>query len=125
MHRLSRSASNARAAPEYNPPSVTHPIARILIVDDERLARVRGPNVARHRAERARKRRLTGDCGTLVESWRPDAVFLDVQMPEMDGFGVVQAVGADKMPPTVFVTAYDQHALRAFDVAAVDYLLAV
>lgn len=100
-------------------------IERILIVDDERLARVRvaerlraiAPNVALQEAADG------ATAAQLVDSWHPDAVFLDVQMPEMDGFAVVQAVGADKMPPTVFVTAYDQHALHAFDVAAVDYLL--
>jgi two-component system LytT family response regulator len=50
-------------------------------------------------------------------------VFLDVQMPEKNGFDVIQAVGADRMPAVVFVTAYDQHALKAFEVHAVDYLL--
>ncbi|MEP7380777.1 MAG: LytTR family DNA-binding domain-containing protein [Gemmatimonadota bacterium] len=100
-------------------------IERILIVDDERLARVRvaerlraiAPNVALQEAADG------ATAAQLVDSWHPDAVFLDVQMPEMDGFAVVQAVGAERMPPTVFVTAYDQHALHAFDVAAVDYLL--
>ncbi len=100
-------------------------IERVVVVDDERLARVRvaeriraiAPNVALQEAADGRS------AARLIDEWKPDAVFLDVQMPEMDGFGVVQAVGADKMPPTVFVTAYDQHALRAFDVAAVDYLL--
>ncbi|MAQ92300.1 MAG: DNA-binding response regulator [Rhodothermaceae bacterium] len=53
----------------------------------------------------------------------PDLVFLDVQMPHLDGFGVVEAVGPDKMPATVFVTAFDDHALRAFDAAAIDYLV--
>ncbi|MCC6774134.1 MAG: response regulator transcription factor [Gemmatimonadaceae bacterium] len=104
---------------------MTHPIARILIVDDERLARVRvaeclraiAPNVALEEAADG------ATAARLVESWRPDAVFLDVQMPEMDGFAVVQAVGVERMPPTVFVTAHDQHAVHAFDVAAVDYLL--
>ena len=50
-------------------------------------------------------------------------MFLDVQMPGADGFEVIEAVGADRMPPVVFVTAYDQYALRAFDVHALDYLL--
>jgi two-component system LytT family response regulator len=58
-----------------------------------------------------------------IESDPPDLVFLDVQMPGLDGFGVVQAVGADRMPATIFVTAYDQYALRAFDANALDYLL--
>jgi len=50
-------------------------------------------------------------------------VFLDVQMPELDGLGVIEAVGAEQMPLTIFVTAYDQHAIEAFEVNAVDYLL--
>jgi two-component system LytT family response regulator len=54
---------------------------------------------------------------------RPDIVFLDVQMPDVDGFDVVRRVGSARMPPVVFVTAYDAWAVRAFDVNAVDYLL--
>jgi two-component system LytT family response regulator len=53
----------------------------------------------------------------------PDLVFLDVRMPNLDGFGVIQTIGPDKMPVVVFVTAYDKHALRAFEVQALDYLL--
>jgi two-component system LytT family response regulator len=53
----------------------------------------------------------------------PDLVFLDIQMPELDGLGVIDAVGPEQMPLTVFVTAYDQHAIRAFEANALDYLL--
>src|SRR5688500_11457151 len=53
----------------------------------------------------------------------PDLVFLDLQMPGMDGFKVIEAIGVDRMPPTVFVTAYDEYAVRAFEVQAIDYLL--
>ena len=53
----------------------------------------------------------------------PDLVFLDVQMPDVDGFGVVQALGVDQMPAVIFVTAYDEYALKAFEVNALDYLL--
>jgi len=63
------------------------------------------------------------DAVRLIRERRPDVVFLDVQMPRVDGFGVIEAVGAAAMPPVVFVTAYDEHALRAFEVHAVDYLL--
>ena len=53
----------------------------------------------------------------------PDLVFLDIQMPGLDGFGVIDAVGEKRMPHVIFVTAYDEHALRAFEVGALDYLL--
>ncbi|GAB5534525.1 MAG: LytTR family DNA-binding domain-containing protein [Rubricoccaceae bacterium] len=58
-----------------------------------------------------------------IRDHQPDLVFLDIQMPHLDGFGVVETIGPEAMPPTVFATAYDQHALKAFDVAAVDYLV--
>lgn len=105
--------------------SVSLAIERILIVDDERLARSRLAERLRALAPAAALAEAADGRSAVqqVQAWRPDAVFLDVQMPELDGFGVVQAVGAERMPPTVFVTAFDQHALRAFDVAAVDYLL--
>jgi two-component system, LytTR family, response regulator len=97
----------------------------VLIVDDEPLAR-RGvrelvdeqPGVAT-----VREAANGGEAVRLIRERRPDLVFLDVQMPRVDGFGVIEAVGAAEMPPVVFVTAYDEHALRAFEVHAVDYLL--
>ncbi len=58
-----------------------------------------------------------------IRDQQPDLVLLDVQMPRMDGFGVVQAVGVDRMPSVIFVTAHDQYAVRAFEISAVDYLL--
>src|SRR5205814_3432258 len=58
-----------------------------------------------------------------VRSLEPDLVFLDVQMPGRTGLDVVREIGADRMPLTIFVTAYDKHALQAFEVAAVDYLV--
>ncbi|MBX9929818.1 MAG: LytTR family DNA-binding domain-containing protein, partial [Gemmatimonadaceae bacterium] len=59
----------------------------------------------------------------LIRGWTPQAVFLDIQLPAGNGFDVIDGVGTAAMPPTVFVTAYDAHAMHAFDVAAVDYLL--
>ena len=60
---------------------------------------------------------------TAIQQLSPDLVFLDVQMPRTDGFAVVHAIGAERMPPVIFVTAHDQYAIRAFEVAAIDYLL--
>ena len=60
---------------------------------------------------------------TAIVDHEPDLVFLDVQMPQMNGFEVIEAVGGERMPLVIFVTAYDQHALRAFQVRALDYLL--
>lgn len=98
---------------------------RVVIVDDEPLAR-RG---VRLHLEAAGGFEIVGEAATgreaieCIDQLRPQAVFLDVQMPGIDGFGVVDAIGAGRMPVTVFVTAYDTHALRAFDAHAIDYLL--
>src|SRR5580698_6002095 len=72
---------------------------------------------------------IAGECASGMEALaqirgqRPDLVFLDVQMPECDGFDVLELLGADIPPAVVFVTAYDQYALRAFEAGALDYLL--
>jgi DNA-binding response OmpR family regulator len=98
---------------------------RVLIVDDEPLARQR----LRHLLAEIPGTEVVGECGdgtdavAAIGEIAPDVVLLDVQMREMGGFALVDAVGASRMPPVVFVTAHDQFALRAFDVSAVDYLL--
>src|SRR5687767_6008957 len=98
---------------------------RTLIVDDEPLAR---EGVRLHLEEHP-DFEVVGECGSgeeavfKIESEDPDLVFLDVQMPGLDGFGVLESIGADKLPAVVFVTAYDQFALRAFEAHALDYLL--
>src|SRR5262245_23215196 len=98
---------------------------RVLIVDDEPIAR-RG---IRLQLEAQPEIEIIGECVNgleavaAIEEHSPDLVFLDVQMPELDGFEVIQAVGFERMPTVVFVTAYDQYAIRAFEVHAVDYLL--
>jgi len=60
---------------------------------------------------------------SLITAKKPDVVFLDVQMPELDGFGVLEVIGPDKMPAVIFVTAYDEYAVNAFNANAVDFLL--
>jgi len=98
---------------------------RTLIVDDEPLARSRIRKLL-HREHRVQ---VVGECGngadalTAIEREDPDLLFLDVQMPDLDGFEVLARVPRGRWPQVVFVTAYDQYALRAFDVHAVDYLL--
>jgi len=100
-------------------------IERVLVADDEPLARARVVTMVRRVAPTVAIRE-SGDGDSTVDvirGWLPDAIFLDVQMPGRDGFGVIDAITPAAMPPCVFVTAYDAHAIRAFDVSAVDYLL--
>ncbi len=98
---------------------------RALIIDDESLARDRLRQLLRAHPEIE----IAGECADgraaveLIRQANPDVVFLDVQMPELDGFGVLEAIGDKPMPLIVFVTAHDKFALRAFEVHAVDYLL--
>jgi two-component system LytT family response regulator len=98
---------------------------RTLIVDDEPLSRERLRSLLAEEPDVE----IVGECGDgcqavlAIEELRPDLVFLDVQVPNLDGFHILESVGADRIPAVVFVTAYDQYALRAFDVRAVDYVL--
>lgn len=98
---------------------------RVLVVDDEAPARARlrrmllaeaGVTVAGEAADGAR-------AIEAIRALDPDLVLLDIQMPNGTGFDVIDAVGPEAMPPVIFVTAYDEHALRAFEVRALDYLL--
>ncbi len=103
----------------------TRPGIRALVVDDEPLAR-RGIclRLTRHMDVTVVGESSTGEEAIgAIESLAPDLVFLDVHMPGIDGFDVVQRVGAARMPLVIFVTAFDEHALRAFEVHALDYLL--
>ena len=98
---------------------------RALIVDDEPLAR----RSIRRLLGNNSGVDIVGECqdgesaAQAIRERKPDLVFLDVQMPEMDGFRVLSEIGADAMPVTIFVTAHDRYALRAFDANAIDYLL--
>jgi two-component system LytT family response regulator len=98
---------------------------RTIIADDEPLARrgVRAQLKNQKDFEVISECRNGGEAVEAIETQAPDLVFLDVQMPELDGFGVVETVGAARMPTVIFVTAYDRYALRAFEVHALDYLL--
>jgi len=98
---------------------------RVLVVDDEAPARKRLIDLlARDRDVGQVVEAKNGvDAVAMIQDARPDLVFLDVQMPGVDGFGVIDALGAENMPLTVFVTAYDNFALKAFEAEAVDYLL--
>ena len=98
---------------------------KTLIVDDETLARDRLRQLLQGEPEI----QIVGECTdgreavAAIQRESPDLIFLDIQMPELDGFGVLEAIKGEPMPVIVFVTAYDQFALKAFDVHAVDYLL--
>ncbi len=98
---------------------------RTIVVDDEPDAREGILGLLRGDPEIV----VVGECRTgpeavaSIEDARPDLVFLDIQMPELDGFDVVDAVGAERMPCVVFVTAHDEYALKAFETHALDYLL--
>lgn len=98
---------------------------RTLVVDDEPLARERMTNLlsAEPDIEVVGQCRDGEEAATAIVDHSPDLVFLDVQMPAMNGFEVIDAVGSERMPLVIFVTAYDQHALKAFQVRALDYLL--
>lgn len=98
---------------------------RSIIVDDEPFAR----NIIKKFLKEEPDIELIGECGDgqeaveMINKIRPDLVFLDIQMPELDGFDVISAVGLDNIPNIIFVTAYDKYAIKAFEINAVDYLL--
>lgn len=95
---------------------------KVLVVDDEPLAR-EGLKLMLGSGSEIVEARNGREAVARICDGKPDLVLLDVQMPRMDGFAVVEAVGAEKMPAVIFVTAHDQYAIRAFEVSAVDYLL--
>ena len=98
---------------------------KTLIIDDEPLARKRIANLLQHHPEVE----VTGECKngleavTAIKKQKPHLIFLDVQMPDLDGFGVLKKLDVSQLPFIIFVTAYDQYALQAFEFHALDYLL--
>ncbi len=104
--------------------AIKQPI-RTLIVDDEPLARTRLRELLKDDQEIA----IVGECATGAEAIKamlpepPDLVFLDIQIPDLDGLAVSEAIAGEEGPLIIFVTAYDQYAVRAFDMQAIDYLL--
>src|SRR3954454_17298053 len=98
---------------------------RVVVADDEPLARQRIEDLLAKEADVTLAGVATNgdEAVEKILTEQPDLVFLDVQMPARTGLEVVAAVGAEQMPATIFVTAFDQFALKAFDLAAVDYLV--
>jgi two-component system LytT family response regulator len=98
---------------------------RTVIVDDEPLARRR----VRRMLARDAEIEIVSDCSNgkeaiaAIKTLKPDLLFLDIQMPEIDGFDLLESLDPSRLPLVIFVTAYDQYALRAFEVSAVDYLV--
>jgi two-component system, LytTR family, response regulator len=110
--------------PEPTPLPGLPPI-RVLIVDDEALGRLRVHDLVRNESGvEVIGEAADGDAAVkAIRELQPDLIFLDVQMPKKNGLDVVKEIGAERMPMTIFVTAYDRYALQAFDVAALDYLV--
>jgi len=96
-----------------------------LVVDDEALAR----KFIRRMLKEDHDVEIVGECNdgksavALIQKHKPDVVFLDVQMPAMDGFAVLDAIGVEQLPEVIFTTAYEKYAIRAFELHALDYLL--
>lgn len=98
---------------------------RAIIADDEPLARRRSARLLRERDDVEIVAQCSGgrEAIAAIREHKPDLALLDIQMPDVDGFGVITEVGVESMPQVVFVTAYDQHAIRAFEINAVDYIV--
>jgi two-component system LytT family response regulator len=121
---MARRATTGTAEPRATRPGLG-PVLRVVIADDERPARRFLADLLRNCPDVE----LVGEAanGTeaieLIERERPDLAFLDLQMPELDGLGVVRLIRKDRLPLIAFVTAYEEYAVKAFELAAIDYLL--
>jgi two-component system LytT family response regulator len=100
-------------------------LIRTLVVDDDALARQRVRELTKGHPDITIIHESSGglDAVETIRNTEIDLVFLDIQMPDLDGFGVVAAIGAERMPPVIFTTAYAEYAVRAFEAYALDYLL--
>jgi two-component system LytT family response regulator len=98
---------------------------KAIIADDEPLARRRSARLLRERDDIEIVAQCSGgrEAIAAIRGHKPDLALLDIQMPDVDGFGVITEIGVESMPQVVFVTAYDQHAIRAFEINAVDYVV--
>ena len=102
-----------------------NPVISAVIIDDEPIAR----KIIRDYLKEEESIDVIGECGNgadavvMILEKKPDLVFLDIQMPEMDGFEVIDTLGVNNLPFIIFVTAYDQYAVKAFEINALDYLL--
>ena len=98
---------------------------KAIIADDEPLARRRSARLLRERDDVEIVAQCSGghEAIAAIREHKPHLALLDIQMPDVDGFGVITEIGVDAMPQVVFVTAYDQHAIRAFEINAVDYIV--
>lgn len=116
---------SARLATDVAPTTAAVLALRVVVVEDEPPAR----RHLRALLEAEQDVTVVGECGDgasaveMIERLRPDVVLLDIQIPELDGFGVVEAIGAASTPAVIFVTAFDEFAVRAFEIHAVDYIL--
>lgn len=117
--------TKASTANRESPLSTNSVRLRVLIVDDEPLAR----QILRKRLQGHSEVEIVGECENGheaiagIEKFAPDLVFLDIQMPEVDGFAVLEACQQNQLPHIIFVTAYDQFAVQAFEIHALDYIL--
>src|SRR5438067_11662170 len=104
---------------------MTLPRIRAVVADDELLARkfIRRMLKQDHEVELVAECSNGAEAVAMIRKEKPDLVFLDIQMPEMNGFAVLEAVGLEHLPEVVFTTAYESYAIRAFELHALDYLL--
>src|SRR5687768_14860970 len=124
---LRRGGRRGPGRPEFSVPCVVNEMDRIktMIADDEKPGRTRLLALleSRGNVEVVGVARTGREAVELVRTRKPDLLFLDIHMPELDGFGVLREISPARVPLTIFVTAHDRYAIRAFEAHAIDYLL--